>query len=318
MSLDDIGQFLQSVPGMLTLLALVGLLLAYALYATVAGPAQKEKLGHALLSGPVTLVGLLILGLALGYGLFLGLGGEPQVAVIRIPFTEIREDTAGSMLQMLRYARDDPSIKAVVIDLNSPGGAATDSEDLFINILHLREKKPVVVSVTSMAASGGYMMAIASDYIYVKGSSFIGNVGVIMFLPGKAGAEEDIIPTGPSKRVGATPRTYIALLEMLKESFVKMVVSQRGDRLKISPQELAEGRIYIGIEAVRLGIADAIGTQEDAVRKAASLAGLRNYRIRDINQALRDKGVYLILGSSQVSPEAKTRYRLEYLYVEPR
>ena len=95
--------------------------------------------------------------------------------------------------------------------------------------------------------------------------------------------------SSPRKLDGGTRREWIASVDLLKEAFVRMVVSERGDRLRISGEELGEARLYPGLVAVRLGLADELGSYSDAVQKAAELAGISNYGFVDVNlETLRE------------------------------
>jgi ClpP class serine protease len=225
-------------------------------------------------------------GLLVGYFIFFNLlPGKPQIGVITIPFTVINEDSAFVIGSYLEYARRQPQIKAVVVTLSSPGGGAASSEQLYIGSTKVREEKPIVMVLNSLVASGGYMMAMGANYTYVQTSSLVGNVGVISFagpvLPSVP--PEDLVVTGPSKLSGSTRREWIGMVDLLKQSFAQMVISERGDKLNITLEELTEGRLYAGVEAVKLGLADAIGDDTDAIEKAASLAGISNYELVDVN-----------------------------------
>ena len=223
-------------------------------------------------------------GVALGYVIFFNVSpGKPQIGIIDIPFTTISDDSAFAIGEMLDFTSRTDSIKGVVIRLNSPGGGAAASEQLFLKTLSLRERKPVVVVAQDIVASGGYMWAMGSNYIYAKPTSFVGSVGAVFFLPKPDRPPEELMFTGPAKLTGGSQRTFVGMLEMVKEAFVNTVVSQRGSKLKITPQELSEARIYPGMEAVRLGIVDAIGSDTDAIEKAASLAGISHYELVDVN-----------------------------------
>ena len=212
--------------------------------------------------------------------------GKPRVGVISIPLTLISSDAAFVIGEFLNYARRTDSIKAVVIKVNSPGGDATSSENLLIEVLKLREKKPVVISMEGVVASGAYMLSLGGNYSYAKTSSLVGNVGVVLSFPGSlvpSGPNEILTITGPHKIEGGDRRHWIAISDSLKKGFVQMVLTHRGDRLRISPAELADGRIYPGSDAVRLGLVDEIGGDTDAIEKAASLARISHYDVVDIN-----------------------------------
>ena len=224
-------------------------------------------------------------GVAVGYFAFFSvLPGRPQIGVIDIPFTVIEEDSAFVIGEMLDYARRNDSIKGVVVKLVTPGGGVADSEHIYFKMLSLRAKKPVVVSTGWINASGGMLMSMGANYIYAEPASFVGSIGVILSL-GEPGPRDELqISSGPAKLTGGTDRTFIGMVEMLKNSFIQTVVSQRGDRLRASPAELSEARLYLGLEALRLGLVDGMGTDADAIEKAASLAGVSNYGLVDVNE----------------------------------
>ena len=232
------------------------------------------------------------IGIAAGALAFFNLSpGRPNVGVISVPYTVISEDSALVIGEYLDYALRDDSIKAVVIKLTSPGGGASASERLYAETRRLREEKPVVIVMSDLVASGGYMMSMGASYTYTQTSSLVGNVGVISFagplvpdLP-----DESTVFSSPNKLDGAPRREWIGMVDLLAEAFVQLVVSERGDRLRMSREELSEARIYPGMAAVRLGLADEIGSDSDAIRKAAELAGISNYGFVDVNlEVLRE------------------------------
>ncbi len=235
----------------------------------------------------VSAVLLAALGLVVGYLVFFQVfPGKPKIGIIDIPFTVITDDSAFVIGTLLDFARRDDSIKAVVIRMTSPGGGAAASENLFFETRSLSQKKPVVMLMNDLVASGGYMMSLGANYSFAKPSSFVGNIGVILspvppLVPSPPN-ERDVF-TGPFKLDGGSRRDFIAMTDQLKQSFGALVRTQRGDRLNISQEELLSGRIYSGIESVRLGLADAIGGDTDAIAKAASLAGISNYDLVDVN-----------------------------------
>lgn len=247
---------------------------------------KLAALGRIITSWFIAVPLLVALGLVLGALVFFNVfPGKPQIGIITIPFTVINEDSAFIISSYMDYARRNDRIKGVVIRLSTPGGGASSSEALYIEMRKLREEKPVVVVMNSMVASGGYMMSMGASYTYAKTASLVGNVGVISFagpmIP--APPTEDMIFTGPSKLTGSTRREWIGLVDLLKQSFAQMVITERGDKLKIPPEELLEGRLYPGIEAVKLGLVDDIGDDAAAIEKAASLAGVSNYELLDVN-----------------------------------
>ena len=154
---------------------------------------------------------------------------------------------------LLEYARLTDDIKAVVIKLNSPGGGAAASEQLYLETRKLRTEKPVVVAMADIVASGAYMMSLGANYTYAKTSSAVGSVGVIVSFPGPlipSLPNEQVVTTGPFKLSGGSRRHWIGITDVLKDAFVQMVVTERGDRLRITPQQVAQAKIYPGVEAV--------------------------------------------------------------------
>lgn len=208
-----------------------------------------------------------------------------NIGVIDIPYTVITDDSAYVITQYLDYARQDDSIKAVVIRIASPGGGAASSERLYIETSNLREEKPVVMVLNGLVASGGYMMAMGVNHTFAQTSSLVGNVGVITIagpliprpLP------ESIVVTGPHKLYGSSRRDWIGLADELKDAFAQMVIRERGDKLRVTKAELTEGRLYAGVDAARLGLVDEIGGDSDAMEKAAELAGISSYGTVDVN-----------------------------------
>jgi len=245
-----------------------------------------SRIARFFLSWYVAIPALAVVGIVLGYLAFFNLfPGKPQIGIITIPFVVINEDSAFVIGSYLEYARLQPRIKGVVLKLSSPGGGASSSEELYLESRKLRAEKPLVMVMGGLVASGGYMMAMGANYTYVKSSSLVGNVGVISFagpvIPSVP--PENLVVTGPSKLSGSTRREWIGMVDLLKQSFAQMVITERGDRLRISEEQLLEGRLYAGVEAVQLGLADAIGNDSDAIERVADMAGISNYELVDIN-----------------------------------
>ena len=245
------------------------------------------SISRKVLTGWYAVVPLLAgLGIAAGALTFVhAFPGKPQIGVIDIPFTVLNENSAYVIGEYLNYARQDDSIKAVVIKLTTPGGGAAASEHLYIETRKLREEKPVVMVMNGLVASGGYMMAMGTTHSYAKPSSLVGNVGVVSsagpLIPSVP--RENVVFSGPHKLDGSSRRDWIGMVDQLKSAFAQTVISERGDRLRISRDELVEGRLYSGVDAVRLGLADEIGSDTDAIQKAAELAGISHYGLVDVN-----------------------------------
>lgn len=235
----------------------------------------------------VSVVLLAGLGALAGYLVFFNIyPHQPKIGIIEIPFTVITSRSASTIASYLEYAREDDSIKGVVILINSPGGAASASERLFFETRKLRDEKPVVMVMGDLVASGGYMMSMGANYLYANPSSLVGNVGVIISFPGPLippPPQENIVITGPSKLFGGSRRDWLTMADEMKRSFGGIVAMERGGRLKIPQEELLTGRIFSGIEGKNWGLVDDIGSDTEAIEKVASLAGISNYELVDVN-----------------------------------
>jgi len=248
---------------------------------------KLAALGHFIGTWYVSTVLLAVAGLVLGSAVFFyAYPGKPKIGIIEIPFTVINDRSANEIGAMLDYVRNDGSIKGVVISLNTPGGGAAPSEELFFEMLKLREKKPVVLVMEDLVASGGFMMAMGANFTLAKPATFVGSVGVILsplppILPRQP--SDRVAVTGPFKLDGGTRRHFVILTDQLRQSFASIVIAHRGDRLRITRNEVLEGNIYSGVAAMQVGLIDGLGGQTEAIEKAASLAGIANYDLVDVN-----------------------------------
>ncbi len=230
---------------------------------------------------PSTII-FLILCLAIGLGIAQNVAPQPTIGVIR--FADIiYPDSANRLLQVIEAAKNDPAIAAVVLEIDSPGGAATSSENLFYALLDLREEKPLVVNIDSIAASGGYYMAIAANQIFAPPGSYIGNVGVRGPRPYDPYLDPFELSSGPYKLAGGSRFDQIQQFELLKAAFVGHVVNQRSNAtvnpLSISATTVAEARIYLGSEALGIGYIDHEGSRNDAIEAAIDLADVADYQV---------------------------------------
>lgn len=233
---------------------------------------------RSLLKATGTVLLVILLPLVLGYLLSVYLIPTPQVAVVRVE-GEIWGFYTAHISKALEEAANDPAIKAIVLDIASPGGEVTASEDLYFDVLKLREVKPVVASIDEIAASGAYYIASAADQIYAKPASAVGNIGVISYLPDPDFLDEELITSGPFKLSGGPQVAYVRQIEMLKDTFLAAIQAQRADRLKVGPEILSRGEIYLGLQAQRMGLIDEIGSRGDAVAAAAEMAQVQHYRV---------------------------------------
>ncbi|UNC93693.1 signal peptide peptidase SppA [Candidatus Contubernalis alkaliaceticus] len=192
------------------------------------------------------------------------------------------------VLEQLRDARLNPSVEAVVLRVNSPGGTASATQEIHSEILKLREDgKVVVVSMSDMAASGGYYISVAADHIMANPGTTTGSIGVILQhisleeLFEELGIEFETIKSGEFKDIGDISRAMTSeereILQSFSqdvyEQFVEAVASGR-NMSKEQVLALADGRVFTGRQALELGLVDELGNIYDAVDRAAELAGM--------------------------------------------
>jgi ClpP class serine protease len=234
-------------------------------------------------------VAFLIVCLAGGWVLSEFFAPQPIIGVVRFEGL-ILPESAQQMWKILEKARQDRRVAGVVMEISSYGGDASSSEKLYYAMLRLRQDKPLFVVIDGEATSGGYYMAIAGNKIYAPAAAAVGNVGVWMSRPGDPMILPDILSTGPYKLGGGSRFDNIRQLEMVKESFINTVLHERQqspyNALRIDGRTLGEGHIYLGNEALALGLVDAQGGVSDAIPATAALAGLARYAVRDLTDYL--------------------------------
>jgi protease-4 len=209
---------------------------------------------------------------------------KPKIGII-----DIQAPIGGAMAEVVSaevdYALDARDIRGVVLLINSPGGPAYAGHDIYFQLRKLRDEKPIVASMDGLAASAGYLVGVAANEVYAKPASFVGNVGVIMGQPGPETLSERFITTGPFKATGASATSLLQKLDLLHADFRDTVVAERSgapNPLKLTPDELATGELWIGIEAKEYGLIDELGSNLDAIDRAAELAGLTDYEVVDV------------------------------------
>lgn len=223
----------------------------------------------------------LVIPLIAGSLLASGLVPQPVIGVIRLE-DAIYTYSAQNTIKQIQYAIDHPEVRAVVLVIDSPGGTVVDTESIYMELTRLREKKPVVTVVNGMSASGGYYLSVNTDHIFAKPTSLVGNIGVIGYLPPAPFVIEDIITTGPYKLWGAPRDSDMRQVDMIKEGFFEAVRLGRGDKLTAEENVTFSGQIWSGIDALKLGIIDEFGTENDGSKKAAELAKVAHYNIVDL------------------------------------
>jgi len=269
-------------------------------------------------SSVIILVLLVIISIFIGNFIFNVLINKPHIGIIKITGSLSSETKKDTILGLIENAKENKSIKAVVLDINSPGGEASIIEEIYLSLLELRKEKPIVASIDRLAASGAYYVAITANYIYTKPSSDVGSIGVITVFPKREPLDENIITTGTLKGIGTPRKDLTTQIQMIQESFLRAVLFQRQDKIKISKEELADAKVYIGFEALDLGLIDELGTKSDAIKKAAKLARVSNYEVTELNQEVPIRIVIsLSVDQSILNSSTNTVPMNYYLYINP-
>lgn len=204
---------------------------------------------------------------------------------------EIQEETYREIISDIKK---DPSIKAVVLRINSPGGDALASENIYRELLDLKKEKPLIISFGDYAASGGYYIALAGEQILASPISITGSIGVFAVFPDikklseKVGISTDSVTTNAnsinfSPFNGINPqykKMMVKSIEKFYDNFINRVAKER----KISLEQteiIAQGQVWSGKEALEKGLVDGIGNLDDAIKIAAEKAKIQEYTIMD-------------------------------------
>ncbi len=201
--------------------------------------------------------------------------GRDQIA--RIVISGAIFDDSDQRERLKKIAQDD-SVKALILDINSPGGTTTGAEALFASIRQVAARKPVVAVLGTVAASGGYAAALGADYIVARGNTITGSIGVIMQwaevkdLMAKVGVRMEEIKSSPLKAQPspfntASADVRAAIESMVQDSYEWFVdlVADRRPFDKAKARRLADGRVYSGRQAKKLKLVDAIGGEDVAI-----------------------------------------------------
>jgi protease-4 len=187
----------------------------------------------------------------------------------------------------LKTFGDDPSIKAIILRINSPGSVVAASQEIYDMVKRQQEKKPIITSMESVAASGAYYLALPSDIIVANPGTITGSIGVIMEWPvlekllQKIGIEYEVVKSKEHKDIGASYRRLTesekqlmqALVSDVYDQFVTVTAEHRG-MPRDSVLKYADGRVFTGRQAQELGFVDSLGSFELAVEIAGHLIGV--------------------------------------------
>ena len=265
------------------------------------------------------LLAIVLAFFALGAGVFfltvlISLFGESNMDLTdsfgqRVGVIEVQGviEESESILRQIKSMRDDSQVKAIVVRIDSPGGAVAPSQEIYAALVKLREgtKKPVVVSMSSIAASGGYYVACAADSILATPGTLTGSIGVLIEFPEihevlrKVGIGFEVVKSAEHKDIGSpfrplTDKERALLQEMVDDVFDQFVevVEQQRHLSRDSVLAVADGRIFSGRQAVKLGLVDRTGDYQDALDVAGRLCGLgedpKTMRVRKKRSPLLD------------------------------
>lgn len=207
----------------------------------------------------------------------------------------ITEDMIESILQQIRTAQNDEAVRAIILEVDSPGGGVTASDEIYAALMRFkasREDRRILVFIRDMAASGGYYVAAAGDWLMAEPTSIIGSIGVIMQslnlkgLSEKIGVRDVTIKSGINKDLlnpfAEVSPEHVALLQEVIDATYQRFVGLVQESREIEPEklkELADGRIFAADRALEHKLIDGIGYWEDAVAKTAELLGEESVRV---------------------------------------
>jgi protease-4 len=266
-----------------------------------------------------------------------GAAGAGKIAVIPVQgiiYTDDQTEWGTSMVDdiknALQTALEDDSVKAVVLAVNSPGGEVTASDIIYHEVLKVQKKKPVVVAMTSLAASGAYYIACAADWIVANETTFTGSIGVIIQslnyegLFDKVGLDAVVFKSGKFKDMlsGSRPMTpeeqaYVESMVMqVYERFLGIVSRARDLPADGLRDTFADGRIITGKDAKEAGLVDQIGYVEDAYDKARALADAPDAGVIRYQSGINFQRLLRLIGAGaqskvQVQLDGAPRFRLQ-------
>lgn len=222
--------------------------------------------------------------------------GEITTEVVSSPYSSGQNTITEQLSKELRKVKDNNDVKAVVIRVNSPGGSAFVSEQIWKEIYDLNKEKPVVVSMGSVAASGGYYISSAARKIVAEPNTLTGSIGIFGIFPnasglfGKLALSTDIVKTNRFADLGDVSRPMTdeekaliqAYVERGYDTFLQRCAEGRG-MTKEQIDAIGQGRVWTGEQAVEIGLVDELGGIDKAIGIAAESAGLDNYSLMNVS-----------------------------------
>jgi protease-4 len=215
--------------------------------------------------------------------------GKPQIGVLEIK--GVISD-AEEYLMAINAMAKDRNIKAIVVRIDSPGGSVGASQEIFEELKKTRMKKPVIVSMGSVAASGGLYVSLGGTKIFASPGTVTGSIGVVLEIPNiekllkKVGVETETIKSGAYKDTGSIYRPLTSeekeylreKVKLIHDQFIKAISEERKIPIE-KVKEFADGRIFTGEEALSLGLIDELGNFWDAVNEAKKLAKITEAKL---------------------------------------
>lgn len=234
-------------------------------------------------------------------------------------------------IDLIRRARMDKDIKAIVLRVNSGGGSALASENIWREVSLAKKEKPVIVSFGDVAASGGYYIACGADSIFASPSSITGSIGVFGIIPdmsaffkNKLGVTFDGVKTGPLADAGSVDHPMSEQEQKIIRTQIERIYADFKQRVAEGRKKdtayvetIAQGRVWTGLKGKQIGIVDAFGGIEDAIKAAAAKAKLKDYKVVEYPKQLTFIERILGVGRDQdvVARKMKTELGDEYYNV---
>lgn len=240
----------------------------------------------------LSLIGVAFFIFVIAYIVTVGLGSwswmpGDKIAIVRIEGVIL---DSGDVIEELKEYDSNKSVKAILLRIDSPGGAVAPSQEIYQEVKRIRDKgtKKIVTSMGAVAASGGYYIASASEKIIANPGSITGSIGVILELANisglmkKVGVESVVVKSGKYKDIGSmfrsmTKEEQVLIQDVIDDThdqFIDAVSQGRGiSKQKIIP--IADGRVFTGRQAIKLGLVDELGNMQDAIRITARMAGIK-------------------------------------------
>jgi protease-4 len=266
-------------------------------------------------------------------------GSGEKIAIIPVDGT-VDEQMYKRIFAYCEFVKADDSIKAVILEVDSPGGTVTASDEIYHEFMKLKAtNRKVVVSMRSLAASGGYYLSMAADKLYAQPTTLTGSIGVIWpsfevtKLMEKWGVQSEVVKSdnaedfkdagSPFKKFTEQDRQYIkGIVNDAHGKFSAIVAKGRAGKLKAPMNEVANGKIWTSDDALKMGLIDEIAYMDDVCTKTASDAGLSNptiIRLKNRGGLLQALSASSPIGGGKVEVkvdtaelERLTRGRLEY------